>query len=437
MHRALPERLADIDRELDAFGKSEEVLAAVCARAKAWVPSSLDDIDALLVVLAERSDRSDGASRIGAEQVEQVALAVPVVSGQAGAAGAVGTLPSAGESTHPEHREEEPPPRHDVQSAERLDISTDPFPDSTPPRTLAIADPGLSDRSAQVHAEETAGADLHDDGADVLGPNSLEEILLDHALPSGSAQGLRSPPPLRSSPSPITETPQSAEPLVGSDDSLRHLFDERLQHDPSTETGSVSSEEEATLFDSTSEPGASSLSALDELILPELAFELEAGAADPRDVDPSAAHPQDRTVVLSAADVSAIQRAAQRDVPVRPTERESARSIERPLEDDLDAQFDALVDEAIAEDEAARTAAGELGLTIEETDDVIEEVDRDIEEVEHVVVDPGGGPIAEGAAIDGEPVTDRPPSHQPPSPPPPLPPPPTPQGLLTRLFRRK
>ncbi|UJR79554.1 hypothetical protein [Sandaracinus amylolyticus] len=55
-----PERLADVDRELASFGKSDELLGAVIQRARDGAPSALDAIDAVLDGLSERS-RSEPA----------------------------------------------------------------------------------------------------------------------------------------------------------------------------------------------------------------------------------------------------------------------------------------------------------------------------------------------------------------------------------------
>lgn len=50
--RPSPERLAEIDRDLDALGKSEDELRAVIERARAWVRSA-SDLDGDLAALAE------------------------------------------------------------------------------------------------------------------------------------------------------------------------------------------------------------------------------------------------------------------------------------------------------------------------------------------------------------------------------------------------
>lgn len=50
--RPSPERLSEIDRELDALGKSEEELCAVVERARAWMRSA-SDLDGELASLAE------------------------------------------------------------------------------------------------------------------------------------------------------------------------------------------------------------------------------------------------------------------------------------------------------------------------------------------------------------------------------------------------
>lgn len=47
-----PERLAEIDRELDAFGKNDEELRAIVERARSWIRAG--DLDGELAALADR-----------------------------------------------------------------------------------------------------------------------------------------------------------------------------------------------------------------------------------------------------------------------------------------------------------------------------------------------------------------------------------------------
>lgn len=70
--RASAERLAEIDRELDAFGKSEDELRAVVERARSWA-ASVDDLDADLAALAQ--DAHEAAARASATRDSEVSAA--------------------------------------------------------------------------------------------------------------------------------------------------------------------------------------------------------------------------------------------------------------------------------------------------------------------------------------------------------------------------
>jgi len=198
-----PERLAEIDRELDAFGKNDEELRAIVERARSWIRAG--DLDGELAALAEGAHGAAARARAEAEASVQQETPEPTTS-------VMEALPSEPPSPPPPS---EPPGSEDIAGLSVDELFADAEP-SAPTGSSGLADlfaeapsapPPVESGLADLFDDEPlpfdrADADLFDAeptaGADDLG--SLEDVLEPGSEPPPMAPSAAPPAALELSP---------------------------------------------------------------------------------------------------------------------------------------------------------------------------------------------------------------------------------------------
>jgi hypothetical protein len=216
----LSDRLADVDRELDAFRKGDQVLEGVRERARALV-RTISELDAALDAIGEgithpsMAERAI-AERASAERASAERASAERASAERSIAERAMRTPGAGVRTPDQDtpRVEEVRELSHPEHAAEIELP----PDSEPPTHV-------EPRARQEPILELEGAPLDgsDDTTDIRDPNSLEMPLaseLDAGHGSGRAPAAL-PPRQRPTPRPVDPLTDTA--VAGS---LDHLFDD-------------------------------------------------------------------------------------------------------------------------------------------------------------------------------------------------------------------
>ncbi len=182
-----PERLAEIDRELDAFGKDAETLATVIARARA-VASQLEGDDGLAALLAEASAAAaQAAERMRAELAASSPVRPPIREHVPVEKPRRAAAPAEPEPERPKSER----PKSERPAAQFFD---DDEPQTSVMRAAAVEDAHGSSDIAGLSVDELF-ADAEPTGAAPSTGEGLADLFAEEALPvqqAPSGEGLPS-----------------------------------------------------------------------------------------------------------------------------------------------------------------------------------------------------------------------------------------------------
>jgi hypothetical protein len=293
-------KLDEIDRELESFGKGDELLGAVLRDARAAAPQGLDAIDAALAELG---------------------VAIPPRAR---------TVPPEGARARPATWERparsEPPPE---DGSGLVEVPEEVLRAEALPAVLELPEASSAPREA----------DRFDDSTDVRDPSSLEDELFGGDEPATGETGLEDASP----------SEQRASATTREDRPLADLFDDA----PSVEAAADGSGGLADLFDdedlSRPEAEPAAHEDLSDLLSPELQSELAADGLASLEEEP------ERTAIFTSEEVRAIRSSA---APPRAEERALDAQLDHlvgdalsepiePAEMPMSGDFELMIDEDV------------------------------------------------------------------------------------------